>query len=495
MSAPPTSSSRARSACRWSSTSSRTVSSRPSSSAAWRIETPIEQVVVNGLILGMNYALIALGITLIFAIMGVLNFAHGQMYVLGGFVTYYVYGVFGLNYFVALAASAVTVACVGLVFERFLFRRVLRITTREESTMLLAAGTALLLDSLGLALFGEKQRGVAPVVAGVYEIFGAFVPASRALIFVLAFGLVGALLLFIQYTRPGRALRAIAQDKETAALQGRYIKRYSALGFALGAALAGLAGGLLVTVFAVNAGAGTPISIKAFIMIMIGGAGVVSGAILGAFVLGFSEALGYFFIPGSTTYLMILVGLIVFLIFRLKGVYFAMITLALSEAARLAALNGGTITQGATGILNIPLPGEVTLAGVVLVPAFRVLNVHLAFYYLAAILLILGLFTVTRIATCRLGWIFRSLRQDEALAAGIGVNVAKYRVLAFALGCFFAGIAGAFFTVSQQSIYPSSFGVPDSVYFMLYCFLGGLSYVSDPVAGAFGMFLSFDTLP
>src|SRR2546426_10880941 len=126
-------------------------------------------------------------------------------------------------------------------------------------------------------------------------------------------------------------------------------------------------------------------------------------------------------------------------ILRLKGVYFAMITLTLSEAARLAALNGGTITQGATGILNIPLPGEVTFAGVVLVPAFRALNVHLAFYYLAAILLVLGLFTVTRIASCRLGWIFRSLRQDEALAASIGVNVAKYRVLAFALGCFFAG--------------------------------------------------------
>src|SRR5947207_845138 len=119
-------------------------------------------------------------------------------------------------------------------------------------------------------------------------------------------------------------------------------------------------------------------------------------------------------------------------ILRLKGVYFAMITLTLTEAARLAALNGGSITQGATGILNIPLPGEVTLAGVVLVPAFRALNVHLAFYYLAAILLVLGLFTVMRIATCRLGWIFRSLRQDEALAASIGVNVAKYRVLAFA---------------------------------------------------------------
>jgi branched-chain amino acid transport system permease protein len=252
--------------------------------------------------------------------MGVLNFAHGQMYVLGGFVTYYTYAVFGFNYFLALLASAVTVAAVGLLFERFLFRRVLRLTAREESTMLLAAGTALLLDSLALALFGEKQRGVSPVVSGVYEIFGAFVPAARALIFVLAVVLTGAFLLFIQYTRPGRALRAIAQDRETAALQGVDVDRYSALGFAMGAALAGVAGGLLVTVFAVNAGAGTPISIKAFIMIMIGGAGIVSGAILGAFVLGFSEALGYFFIPGSVTYLLILVGLIVFLVFRPQGI-------------------------------------------------------------------------------------------------------------------------------------------------------------------------------
>src|SRR5207244_13284336 len=147
MSAPPTSSSRARSACRWSSTSSRTASSRLSSSVAWRIETPIEQVVVNGLILGMNYALIALGITLIFAIMGVLNFAHGQMYVLGGFVTYYVVTQLGLNFFVGLVASVAVLALVGPLFERLFFRRVMRMATREESAMLLAGGTAQLLES------------------------------------------------------------------------------------------------------------------------------------------------------------------------------------------------------------------------------------------------------------------------------------------------------------------------------------------------------------
>ena len=104
------------------------------------------------------------------------------------------------------------------------------------------------------------------------------------------------------------------------ALQGVNIGRYSALGFAIGAGLAGLAGALLITIFAVNSGLGTSISIKAFIMVMLGGAGVVSGAIAGAFVLGFAEAFGYAFIPGSMTYLLIFIALIVFLIVRPQGI-------------------------------------------------------------------------------------------------------------------------------------------------------------------------------
>lgn len=181
-------------------------------------------------------------------------------------------------------------------------------------------------------------------------------------------------------------------------------------------------------------------------------------------------------------------------ILRLKGVYFAMITLSLTEAVRLAALNGGDLTQGATGILNLPTPGAVSLFGLVVVPAFDTVNVHLAFYYLGAVLLLLALAAVWRIATSRLGWIFRSLQQDEALAASIGIDVARYRVLAFAICCFLGGVGGAFFAVSQQSVYPSSFGVPDSIYLMLYCFFGGLSYVLGPVVGAFVLFLSFEAL-
>ena len=278
------------------------------------------QMLVNGIVLGTIYALIALGLTLIFSIMRVVNFAHGQMYMLGGFVVYYINAVFGINYFVALLAAIVIVAAVGALFELFLFRRVLRIAKREENSMLLAMGTALLLENLALVAFGEKQRGVPPVVEGVFEIGDAYLPASRLLVMGMAALMIVGLLLFVQYTRPGRALRAIAQDKEVTSLQGVNINRMSMLGFALGAGLAGAAGGLLVTVFAVNAGMGTAVSVKAFLMIMIGGAGVTAGAILGAFTLGFAEAIGYEVFPGSLTYLIIFVALIVFLAIRPQGI-------------------------------------------------------------------------------------------------------------------------------------------------------------------------------
>jgi branched-chain amino acid transport system permease protein len=280
----------------------------------------VEQIIVNGVVLAANYALIALGLTLIFGILNFLNFAHGQMYMLGGFVVYYVYGVFGLNFFVALLACALTLFVIGIALETLFFRRVLRITTREENSMLLAVGTALLLENLALSLFGEKQRGVPPVVTGVYQVFGAYLPASRLVVLVLSALLVIGLLLFVQYTKPGRAMRAVAQDKEVSLLMGVDVGRISALGFGIGAALAGLAGGLLITISAINSGIGTAISIKAFIMIMIGGAGVVAGAILGGVVLGFAEAIGYALFPGSITYLLIFVGLIVFLIIRPQGI-------------------------------------------------------------------------------------------------------------------------------------------------------------------------------
>ncbi len=282
----------------------------------------MEQILVNGLYLGAQYALIALGLTLIFSLMNVLNFAHGQMYVFGGFVTYTVVAQFGLPFIVGLIASAITLAIIGALIEKFLFRPVIRKSQREESTMLLAAGIAFFLDAVILLIFGEKQRGVPKIIDGVLNWdFRIIMPYDRILIGCLAIAMIIAFILFMQYSKAGRAMRALAQDRVAAQLMGVEVNRYSMIGFALGAMLAGLVGGLLVTITGVNLGMGGPTSIKAFLMIMIGGAGVISGAIAGGFILGMMESIGLTALAayGDITYLVIFATLMVFLSIRPQG--------------------------------------------------------------------------------------------------------------------------------------------------------------------------------
>ena len=282
----------------------------------------MEQIIANGLYLGAQYALIALGLTLIFSLMNVLNFAHGQMYVFGGFVTYTVVAQFGMPFFVGLIASAVVLAVMGAGIEKFLFRPVIRRSKREESTMLLAAGIAFFLDAVILLIFGEKQRGVPKIVNGVFNWdMRLIMPYDRILIFVLAIGIIVGFIAFMQYSKAGRAMRALAQDRVAAQLMGVDVDRYSMIGFALGAMLAGLVGALLVTITGINLGMGGPTSVKAFLMIMIGGAGVISGAIAGGFILGMLESVGLTVLAayGDITYLVIFASLMVFLAIRPQG--------------------------------------------------------------------------------------------------------------------------------------------------------------------------------
>ena len=281
----------------------------------------MEQIVVNGLYLGAQYALIALGLTLIFSLMNVLNFAHGQMYVLGGFITYTVYGRLGLPFVAGLLASGVTLAILGALMEKFLFRTVIKRSHREESTMLLAAAIAFFLDAVILLLFGEKQRGVPKIVSGVLMLDDLIMPYDRLLVGILAILAIAGFVLYMQYSKPGRAMRALAQDRVAAQLMGVDVDRYSMIGFALGAMLAGVVGGLLVATTGVSSGIGGPVSIKAFMMIMIGGAGVVGGAIAGGFILGMMESVGLSVLHayGDITYLVIFGALMVFLSLRPNG--------------------------------------------------------------------------------------------------------------------------------------------------------------------------------
>jgi branched-chain amino acid transport system permease protein len=220
-------------------------------------------------------------------------------------------------------------------------------------------------------------------------------------------------------------------------------------------------------------------------------------ALIGAYVTAISVAhLGLSFwlaLPLSGLIAAIVGGLIGWPVLRLKGVYFAMITLCITEACRLTALSFPGITRGAQGMVDLPLPGDLSLFGLVIIPAFEK-GARLPFFYLAGTLMMLGLLFMWLLDTSRVGAVFRSLRQNEDLASSLGINVAKYRVVAFMVACFYAGVGGGFFAALQQNVYPTTFQVIDSVYFMVYCFVGGLEFVIGPLIGAIVMMTSFELL-
>lgn len=166
-------------------------------------------------------------------------------------------------------------------------------------------------------------------------------------------------------------------------------------------------------------------------------------------------------------------------ILKLKGIYFSMLTISLTEAIRLAFLNGGDFTQGSKGITGLPQPFGDSALGL---------------YYLALVLMVCALWLTWRIHYSRLGRIFRAMRLNEDLAESFGTHVWRYRVIAFSVACGLGGLGGSYFAVFTQSIYPQSFSVEHSIYYMLFCFLGGLEFVSGAVVGAFALTILFEML-
>jgi branched-chain amino acid transport system permease protein len=199
-------------------------------------------------------------------------------------------------------------------------------------------------------------------------------------------------------------------------------------------------------------------------------------------------------LPLAGLFCVVLAILIGLPILRLRGVYFAMVTLVLTEVMRLAAL-AVPITQGAKGITSIPLPGELNVFGITVIPDFSTLaNPKIGFYWMAVTMMVIAYAVLWRIVNSRLGHLCRSLQQNEELASSIGVNTAYLRVVAYSISSFLGGIAGASFIAISQSIYPSSFQVADSVNFMLNCFLGGLGYVFGPMLGTLMIYFGWDLL-
>ena len=188
----------------------------------------------------------------------------------------------------------------------------------------------------------------------------------------------------------------------------------------------------------------------------------------------------WFCLPLSTLVAAAVAALIGLPILRLRGVYFSMITLSLTEVTRLLMLNGGALTNGVNGFSNIPQAA--------------LLDGPMPFFLLSAVLALLGALLIWRISTSRIGSVFRSMRQNEDLSSSLGIDITRYRIIAFAIASGMGGIAGSFFAESQQNIFPGTYTISDSISFMLYCFLGGLDFVLGPIVGTYLLTFAFELL-
>jgi len=249
------------------------------------------QQVLNGIVLGSNYALIALGLTMIFGILEVVNFAHGEIYMIGAFMTLFLTTLLGVPFLLAIPVSMAVVALLGVIIERGVFRPILG--KPMINGMLLSFGLSTFLMNLALLLFKADPRKIDSGYADVNLTFlGLQVTLERLLVIIVAVLLVGILYLFIQKTRTGKAMRAVAQDREAAQAVGVNIARIYPITFAIGSALATAAGSLVGAIFLVSPTMGWTPVIKSFVVVILGGFGNVPGAIFASLILGLVESLG-----------------------------------------------------------------------------------------------------------------------------------------------------------------------------------------------------------
>jgi len=278
----------------------------------------ILQTVVNGIVTGLMYVLIASGLTLVFGILRIVNFAHGQFYMLGAFVFYVVLDLAGLGFPIAFLASVIAIGLLGLATERGLFRPL------EGKSLIGVIGTTLglmmFLEGAAELIFGPSDRNVSNIFPGVLRMGGTTLPVARLIMIGISAAVMFALYWWIQRTKSGTATRAVSQDEYAASLMGIKKTRCSLFVMGIGSALAGAAGGTLGPLFYINPYMGGVPLIKAIIVITLGGMGSIFGATLGGLILGIVEAFAYTYLGGIAEIIGFLI-IIVLLIVRPQGLF------------------------------------------------------------------------------------------------------------------------------------------------------------------------------
>jgi branched-chain amino acid transport system permease protein len=254
------------------------------------------QQLVLGLLLGGVYVAVAIGFSLVWGVLNIVNLAHGALVMLGAYLTWWLFTNAGMDPFVSLPIDAVALFAVGYLVQRTLINRVIRAPL--FFTLLLTFGINLIAVNLILLLFTSDFRAVAPSYAGSGMTVGAVeVPYIRLAAFAVALLVAGAIGFLMNRTRIGLAIRAVGADRDAAQLVGIDLRHVYALTFGVGAAAAGVAGGLIGTIYSITPTAGEPYTLQAFVVVILGGLGRVSATVVGGILFGLIEVLAQTQIP------------------------------------------------------------------------------------------------------------------------------------------------------------------------------------------------------
>jgi len=278
------------------------------------METFIQQL-VNSLSVASVTILIGIGITLIFGLAGIVNFAHGEFLMVGGMVTWFLVNA-GVNFFVALFGAMILVGALGFVAERGLFRFTL---DRPMNGFIMSIGLSVILQHVVIRIFNEVQKTIPDPVGQVWVVGGVNIIAMRAIVVAITAIVVAVTYFGISRSRYGIALRASIADQDTAALMGIPVRKYVTGVFIYGSLLAGLGGALMIALFPITPFTGSVVIIRGFAVSLIGGLGNVGGAVVGGLLLGLVDSLSASYGSPEWTDAYSLVLMIAVLIIRPQG--------------------------------------------------------------------------------------------------------------------------------------------------------------------------------
>ncbi len=275
------------------------------------------QQIINGMAIGGVYVLIALGLTTVFGILGIAHFAHGSISMSGGYITFFLVVMQGLPLVLAILIALAVGFVLGLLIELLAYRPVRNAS--HINAFIVALGLTMMVEGLNLEFFGHEQVVIPTNLRQVFDIGGVTIPELRLYVIIAAALLIAAMTLFVEKTKTGQAIRAVAENRDAAILMGVNVKTIPLVVFSISTVLGVCAGIMVGALFAIAPGIGEGLVVKGFAVLILGGLGSIPGAVVGGLVLGVTEALAAGFISSAYKDVIAFVVMIVVLLVRPQG--------------------------------------------------------------------------------------------------------------------------------------------------------------------------------